>query len=377
MNNEALQKSSFFIKLVECCLVAFAIINSYNTLVVYLVDTKFKEEVQTLNNLRFFGMILVIFCVFFALVYPIVWQVKEKVGKIKSISHHTCFLALIRTWLAVMISCYAFAKIIGTQFSQDWVRNDSLAKDLSGFDLTWIYFGYSYPFSVIIGLLQLTGAILLLFRKTVFLGVCILLPVMLNIVGINYYYKISKAAQLNAIFFSIALLFLLSLFWQQIKNIISKASKALYPLKFGNVGKYIFRIIAIAYAWFFIYSLSRANRSELVGKWTVTSLIRGNDTLQATAWLTDSTAWKYVYLNESGRITANPNPYVIERNRAQTGKFHYDTKSHTLHVLFEKQKNSTGSFEFQITETGKNHMRWLGEDQDKILQIDLSRETDK
>src|SRR6187402_2692043 len=143
MYNEAFQKSSFLIKLIECCLVAFAIINSYNTLIVYLINTKFKEALQTLNYMRFFGMLLVIFCVFFALVYPIIWHVKEKIGKIRSISHHAFFLAVIRLWLAVMISSYAFAKFIGTQFSHDLVRDNSLAKDLSGFDLTWFYFGYS------------------------------------------------------------------------------------------------------------------------------------------------------------------------------------------------------------------------------------------
>ena len=375
MYNEAFQKSSFLIKLTECWLVAFAIINSYNTLIVYLINTKFKEALQTLNYMRFFGMLLVIFCVFFALVYPIFWHVKEKIGKIRSTSHHAFFLAIIRLWLAVMISSYAFAKFIGTQFSHDLVRDNSLAKDLSGFDLTWFYFGYSYPFSVIVGLLQLTGSILLLFRKTVFIGVCILLPVMLNIVLINLFYEISGVAEINAIFFLIALLFLVSLFKQEIKSIISKTSQTLYRLKTGIVSKYIFRVIAVGYAWFFIYSLSETNAPKfLTGKWTVTRLIKGSDTLQSTAWLTDSGAWQNIYLGDFGNITVNPNPYLIERKRAQTGNFHYDTKSHILSIMFGKQRNVTDGFEFRVTENGKNQMKWVGQHQEKTLQVDLLKE---
>ncbi len=205
--------AAMWVKFVECCLVAFAVINIYNSLILYLISSKFEKAVQMLNYMTLFNMILVITCVIFGLTYPIVWHIKEKSGKILSTSRHVFLLAVIRFWLATMICSYAFAKIVGTQFSQDVVRNNSLIKDLSGFSLTWFYFGYSYPFSVTIALIQLTGAILLIFRKSVFLGVCILLPIMLNIVLINFFYKISDVAEVNAIIFSIALLFVYTGSW--------------------------------------------------------------------------------------------------------------------------------------------------------------------
>jgi hypothetical protein len=82
-------------------------------------------------------------------------------------------------------------------------------------------------------------------------------------------------------------------------------------------------------------------------------LIKGSDTLQSTAWLTDSGAWQNIYLGDFGNITVNPNPYLIERKRAQTGNFHYDTKSHILSIMFGKQRNVTDGFEFRVTETVK------------------------
>jgi len=112
----------------------------------------------------------------------------------------------------------------------------------------------------------------------------------------------------------------------------------------------------------------------LIGKWNVTTLIKGSDTLKSDAWLTDESAWKNVYLGEFGNLTVNPNPYVIERKRAKAGKYHYESKSHTLSILFGKQRNDTGYFEIQVTEIDRNHMKWIGQYQGKHLQVDLLKE---
>jgi hypothetical protein len=372
MYDITLPKSSFFIKFIECFLFAFAIINVYNSLVVFPIASNAEEYKQTLNYLRLFDVALVIGCVLFALAYPIVWHVKENKGKIKSTSRHAFFLASIRLWLTVMICTYAFAKILGTQFAKDLVRDNTLTKNLSGFDLTWFYFSYSYPFAVTIAIFQLTGAILLLFRKTVFLGVCILLPVMLNIVLINLFYNIANAAEMNAVFYTIALLFLLSLFWREIKNVLVATSKTLSRLEVRNFAKYIFRFIAVAYTFTIVYYLSiTKSPTFLVGKWNVETLIKGTETINSNAWLTDSTAWKNVYLDGFGDITVNPNPYVIETKRAQKGQFHYDVKSRILSLLLGSQNNLKDSFEFQVTETDEKHMRWVGQHQGQSLQINL------
>jgi hypothetical protein len=375
MYNISSGRSSFLIKLMECCLVAFAAINIYNSLIIALISVWFGEGAKILNYMRLFGMVLVISCVIFGLAYPILWHLKEKRGKATSTYRHVFFLAIIRLWLAVMICIYAFAKILGTQFSSNLVRSNSLIKDLSGFDLTWFYFAYSYPFSVIIALFQLTGAIFLLFRKTIFLGVCILLPVMLNIVLINIFFKISGSAEINAIALSIGLLFLLSLFWQQIKDLIIKTSQVLPNYNRNNFANHGFRIVGVSFAFMLIYYLSiTKSPAPFIGKWNVSTLIKGSDTLQPNAWLTDTSAWKNIYLGKFGDLTLNPNPYVIETQRAQKGKFHYESKSHTLSILFGKQNNVKNLLEFNVTETDKNHMKWIGEYQGQRLEIDLLKE---
>ncbi len=375
MYDVTLPRSSFAIKFIECFLFAFALVNVFNSLILYPVSFKAGQFKQAKNILQLLDIGLVILSALFAFVYPIVWHIKEKIGKVKSQSQHAFFVAAIRLWLAVMICTYAFGKILGTQFAKDLVRNDTLAKNLSGFDVTWFYFSYSYQFSVTIAIFQLAGAVLLLFRKTVFLGVSILLPVMLNIVLINLFYHINNVAEMNAVFYTIALSFLFSLFWKEIINLVVTTSKTLLQLKVRSFAKYILRLMAVGYAFIMIHYLSSGTSPGfLAGKWNVQTMINGADTINSSAWLTDSTAWKNIYLDKFGSFTLNPNPYVIDKKRLQKGEFHYDIPSHELYLLVGSPNHMKDHFEFQVTQPNKNSMIWIGQHQGKTLQLNLQKE---
>lgn len=375
MYDITLPKSSFIIKFIECFLFAFAVINIFNSLVLFPISSYTYQFHQTQNFWKLFDVALVISCGLFALVYPIVWHIKERNEKIKSQSRHAFFLASIRLWLMVMICTYAFAKILGTQFAKDLVRDNTLTKNLSGFDLTWFYFSYSYPFAVTIAMFQITGAILLLFRKTVFLGTCILLPVMLNIVLINLFYSITNAAETNAFVYTIALIFLLSLFWKEIKNVLTATAQTLFKLEIKSFGKFIFRFIALAYAFVFVYYLSVSKSPTfLVGKWNVETIVKGTDTINSTAWLTDSTAWKNIYLDKFGGFTVNPNPYVIETRRAEKGEFNYNNKLHILSFLIRSAYNTKDSFQFQVTQADEKHIKLVGQHHEQLIQMNLSKD---
>jgi len=49
-----------------------------------------------------------------------------------------------RYFLATIIISYAFAKILGTQFTSQPSTYDKPVGLLSGFELTWYYYGYSF-----------------------------------------------------------------------------------------------------------------------------------------------------------------------------------------------------------------------------------------
>lgn len=98
-----------------------------------------------------------------------------------------------RYFLATMILSYAFAKIIGTQFTSQPSIYDQPIGSLSGFNLTWFYYGYSFWYGVFIAASQIASALLLFFRKTTRLGVMLFLTFMVNIVLLDFAYDIEGA----------------------------------------------------------------------------------------------------------------------------------------------------------------------------------------
>ena len=86
-------------------------------------------------------------------------------------------------WLAaVLMITYGFAKLTGSQFT---VIDSEVTKpmgEVSGFWLTWYYFGSSTVFGTVIALVEIGGGLLLAWPRTSLVGVLVLLPVVGNII---------------------------------------------------------------------------------------------------------------------------------------------------------------------------------------------------
>src|ERR1700722_8642543 len=188
-------RSNWFTKFGECFFTYIAVLNLCFTLSRLLPVNLQRSIFSWFFVLQIYSSVAV------AVVTSIIWQNIEKRRQAGSAGVHAWAIGILRYWLAFMISVYGFAKILKTQFAQLLTRNDTPVGHLSGFQLTWNYFGHSYTFAVIIALLQIGGSILLLFRRTTLLGAVVLLPVMVNIVLINLFYNIDPGAFLNSILF--------------------------------------------------------------------------------------------------------------------------------------------------------------------------------
>ena len=94
---------------------------------------------------------------------------------------------------------YGFDKLNGAQFT---VLDSELARpmgEVSGFWLTWYYFGYSAFYGTIIALVQVGGGVLLTFRRTALLGALILVPVFVNIILIDLFFGVDPGATMIAV----------------------------------------------------------------------------------------------------------------------------------------------------------------------------------
>ncbi|MVT12106.1 hypothetical protein [Chitinophaga tropicalis] len=351
------QPLPLFIKYLDCIFAAIAIVDFYNSLVLY--PALFTPAISRyLFLFHYFNLLLVVAALLFLVIFPVHWHRIEARGLQNSGLRHAWLTGIIRYWIAVEIFNYGFAKILGTQFAPSYFKNDSTWSSLSGLDLTWNYFSYSYAMAVIIAGIQIVGSAFLLFRRTTILGIILLLPVMVNIVLIDIFYSIPYGALANAILFTLGLSYLLLLQWPAIKAFFVQSLPILPVIRLGGI-KNVLRISLAAYAFAFIYYVTTTSApGSLTGKWRVDQLVRHGDTAKVNDWLTDSMSWKNIYLEEYGRAVFNPNPYVVETGRAMAGTYLYERDKRTIKFELSSHTSAANTLYADVTMLTPGHMKW-------------------
>lgn len=344
---------NWFIKFIISFL---AIVGSANAMLTFLPLLSDKIEKQYIVIVAFSTLII---SFLITIIFSIYWHRKERKASIDSEKCNVWFIAIMRYWLAFQMTIYAFVKFFKTQFGVSFHRNDALMGLLNGTDLTWGYFGYSYTLSVIIGAFQLLGAIFLLFRRTTLLGVAILLPIMFNIVLINFFYLSGINTLISSLLITITLSYLLilrrndiiALFWND--NITSR--------KIGNSTlRMLSRISSILLAALFVIYFTYndvKSPTKLLGKWKIESMIRNRKIVADNAWKKDPLAWKNIYFEERHEIYYCPNPYLYDDNRSLLMKYDYDEKNNALNVISYESK-VPDTIPIQIRMSKDKSMSW-------------------
>jgi hypothetical protein len=93
----------------------------------------------------------------------------------------------LRYFCAFMLFMCGFSKLLHWQFNLQSELAQRPIGSLTGYQLTWYYYGYSKTYACLLGLTQVAGASLLLFRKTALLAALLMTPVMVNILMINIF----------------------------------------------------------------------------------------------------------------------------------------------------------------------------------------------
>src|SRR5262245_55397868 len=123
---------------------------------------------------------------------PAAVESRSQTATVTSTARGACWIA------ATLCIVYGFAKINGSQFT---VLDSELSKPLgsvSGFWLTWYYFGYSWLYGTTIAIIQIAAGILLIIPRTSLLGATLLLPLVANIVAIDVLYGVDLGGSLAA-----------------------------------------------------------------------------------------------------------------------------------------------------------------------------------
>lgn len=118
-----------------------------------------------------------------------------------------------RYFCAFMLYTYGISKLLHLQFNLQSQLAQQPVGILTGYQLTWFYFGYSRGYAVLLGATQILGASLLLFRKTTLLGALTMLPVIANILLINIF--ILRNDYGPFLISGLICIFLLAILWNQ------------------------------------------------------------------------------------------------------------------------------------------------------------------
>ena len=180
---------------------------------------------------------------------------------------------LIRFAAAAVLLVYGFAKINGSQFTILDSELDKPMGQVSGFWLTWYYFGFSQWYGNFLALVQISGALLLTFRRTALLGACVLAPVLCNIILINICYGVAAGATFMAILLLLATLSVINPRSRDLRNLFLPPRHDLpVASRFPNSVKWLIRLSMAAVACGFTYWAANFNNrypTPIDGAWDV------------------------------------------------------------------------------------------------------------
>lgn len=124
------------------------------------------------------------------------------------------------SWIVVLaMYVYGFGKII--QFGHT-SQNHTPVSELSGMELMWAFYGYSKPFALILGFLEILGGTLILWKKTRIIGCLLTSTILVNVILQDIFYHVLSGALRAAIFYQFIIFIILWLHREKIKESLSK-----------------------------------------------------------------------------------------------------------------------------------------------------------
>ena len=104
---------------------------------------------------------------------------------------HAWLRLLVRYTLAFILFSYGFAKVFPLQFQPAGLnRLTERFGDFSPMGVLWSFMGASLAYTIFAGAAEVTGGLLLLFRRTASLGALVSFAVLANVVALNFCYDV-------------------------------------------------------------------------------------------------------------------------------------------------------------------------------------------
>jgi hypothetical protein len=111
---------------------------------------------------------------------------------------------LLESSLAIAVAASMIVYGMGkpTQFTSTIILNKPVSA-LTGMELMWAFYGYSKIYPIIIGLFEILGGLLLLFKKSRIAGVVIITTILVNVIAQDVFYGVNQGALKAAIIYQL------------------------------------------------------------------------------------------------------------------------------------------------------------------------------
>jgi len=176
----------------------------------------------------------------------------------------------IARWSAAAIAIlYGFAKLNGSQFTILDSELDKPMGSVSGFWLTWYWFGYSKVYGSVIALTQIGGGLLLTTRRWALIGALVLLPVAVNIVLIDVLFGVDPGGTIAGLVFLGLLVRIVAPSVPELLRFLERPAEPARRTR-GILGAAALVLIAFGFTW---WVANRNNRAPTTidGVWEVRS----------------------------------------------------------------------------------------------------------
>jgi len=309
-----------------------------------------------------------------AAIAALAWGIADRSRRSYDTLHQWLRVA-VRYSLALSMLSYGMVKVIKLQFPFPYP--DRLLErfgDASPMGLLWTLMGYSRPYNVVTGAVEVAGGLLLFWKRTTPLGALLVAIGMVNVVALNFSYDVP--VKLYSMHLLLLALFLLLPEMKRLAGvlILNRATEPV-PLRppvkslaLHRVGMGIKAIIVVAIlgqtvTTALMADASRGDRSPtppLYGIYAVESFTRDGQAIPPL--LTDSTRWRRVTYSRSNIVSIHMANDAIARFSGKD-----DPAAKTLEL------SALGTYRFTYTYADATHLTLSGVYMDAPVEVSLRK----
>jgi hypothetical protein len=325
------------------------------------------------------------FLLVIAAIGALIWLLIDRKRKsYRQLNYLLCLF--IRYSLALIAFGYGIYKVFPLQMP--FPLTSQLATplgDLLPMRFSWMFLGYSTPYQVFSGIMEVMVAVLLLYRRTATLGALLATAVFINVMMLNLCYDIPvKLYSMNIV---LLCLYLLVNEWRRIACFFvlnrpaASCSVYDYPLtkKWMRVTRIIIKLWVIfllgktcyeTYQTFRETRIVKNHKDFKPGIYDVTTFVINKDTIPAL--ITDTLRWKDLVIenNKMGSINTSDTMF---RRRYGRGYFVFDVDTLKPIINFKKNGQSPVLFSLNYKLPDTNTIQLWGLKKNDSVFIELKR----